>query len=364
VILLNHVNNFFYNKGEKSEEILIEANNSHAIEDHIFYEHIPKHPARDKHRSEIRNPSVDAERIKFSDKIIREDNEAIKNNEDSFQIETKDSHENLDDEIDTNRIYRNKEEFEDFDNLNRDMYNRIPKMDLDEDSEKNYENFINDPDERITSERKYNRVNNVQRNQKIYRRPEGKNNGGGMHGGMPGGMHRGIPGGMHGGMPGGMHGGMPGGIHGGMPGGMHGVHGGMGRGNHGGHHHGMNNHQTISEGDLNNTSKSFGFLGGIFNSAYEILMFVFIGGFIYNCFFGKTHNDKFAQAWYNVNKEYFEKRYETVGYTDMKNPDQEEEIKPSNCNMIKENPYVYKLVCTNYRYIKALFVLLEVIYVK
>lgn len=248
------------------------------------------------------------------------------------------------------------------------MYNRISEMDADEDSPKNFESFINNPDEGITNDREYHNVNNIQRNQKIYRRSQGKYNEGGIPGGMHGGMHRGMQGGMQGGMPGGMHGGMQGGMqggmHGGMPGGMHGgIPGGMhgGRGHYGGHNHrGMNNYQTISEGDTNNTSKSFGFLGGIFNSAYEIMMFVFIGGFIYNCFFGKTHNDKFAQAWYNVNKEYFEKRYETVGYTDMKNPDQEEEIKPSNCNMIKENPYLYKLVCTNYRYIKALFVLLEV----
>ena len=145
-----------------------------------------------------------------------------------------------------------------------------------------------------------------------------------------------------------------------MPGGMP---IGMGRGSYGPKpNHGMNlNNQNPT--DQNNSSFSFGVLSVLFNSAYEILMFLFIGGFIYNCIFGKTQNDQYSQTWYNANKEYLEKRYETVGYKSMvKKEDQDEDqIQPIKFNMIKENPYVFKLVCYKYRYIKALLVILEVI---
>ena len=88
-------------------------------------------------------------------------------------------------------------------------------------------------------------------------------------------------------------------------------------------------------------------------------MFLFIGGFIYNCCFG-TNNDKYSQIWYNANKEYLEKRYETVGYKSMVKNEDEDQIEPTKFNMVKENAYVFKLICYKYRFIKAFLVLLEV----
>lgn len=148
------------------------------------------------------------------------------------------------------------------------------------------------------------------------------------------------------------HGRRPAHGHPGMP-------GGIGNGSFGAkNNYGMNINNQIPT-DQNKSSRSFGILGVIFNSAYEILTFVFIGGIIYNCCFG-INNDKYSQIWYNANKEYLEKRYETVGYKSMVKKDEEDHIEPTKFNMVKENAYIFKLICYNYRYIKALLILLEV----
>jgi hypothetical protein len=185
---------------------------------------------------------------------------------------------------------------------------------------------------------------------------------GGM-GGMPGGMG-GMPGGM-GGMPGGM-GGMPGGM-GGMPGGMGGMPGGMGHGGPrrmGHSHHGGNEgySQNFQNGQQVNNNQNFyspsSWMGSTYGSIYEILMIIFLGGFIFNCLCGKTLNDKYAIAWYNANKQYFEERYEMIGL--KKEEDQLDFKMPDNLPITKENPHVFKFYAANYRYVKWLLAVLEV----
>jgi hypothetical protein len=91
---------------------------------------------------------------------------------------------------------------------------------------------------------------------------------------------------------------------------------------------GRNGHRSNSNNqpqhiNSNNDPKSFmGKFSGIFSSSiYEIMMLIFVGGFIYNCIFGRHINDKFATAWYNANKKYFEDSYTQLAIT----KDKEEE---------------------------------------
>ena len=110
-----------------------------------------------------------------------------------------------------------------------------------------------------------------------------------------------------------------------------------------------------------NNSQSTGYLS-IFNnwftsSLYEILMIVFLLGFVYNCFCGKTVNDKHALAWYNANKQYFEERYSELGI--KKDEESIEEDNSDSLPIIKDSAYLYKFYAAGYRYIKWLLVVLE-----
>lgn len=59
---------------------------------------------------------------------------------------------------------------------------------------------------------------------------------------------------------------------------------------------------------------TYSFFGNTwFSTFYESLMIIFVIGFVFNCVYGKTANDKFALAWYNANKQYFEERYQQIG---------------------------------------------------
>jgi hypothetical protein len=161
--------------------------------------------------------------------------------------------------------------------------------------------------------------------------------------------------------------GMPGGHMGGhIPGHPH-MPGGMGRGGmpgmqgRGGHHNSMqnsfqNNQQTFSNTNVNTPSS---WLGSFYGPIYEGMMFIFLAGLIFNCFCGNTHNDKYAMAWYNANKQYFEERYEVIGLG-AQEEDQLEFKMPDNLPIVKENPYFYKYFAANYRYVKWLMAVLEV----
>jgi hypothetical protein len=146
-----------------------------------------------------------------------------------------------------------------------------------------------------------------------------------------------------------------------MPGGMgrnprrsgHSHHGG----NHGHSQNFQNNQQQINSNNQNFNSPS-SWLGSTYGSIYEVMMIVFLGGFIFNCLCGKTLNDKYAIAWYNANKQYFEERYEMIGL--KKEEDQLDFKMPDNLPITKENPCVFKFYAANYRYVKWLLAILEV----
>jgi hypothetical protein len=158
--------------------------------------------------------------------------------------------------------------------------------------------------------------------------------------------------------------------------GMQGAHGmgGHGMGGHGMGGLGMGGHGM--SGGMNGGRKSFnepsyqnnfnninnGHSSSWFGSLYEMIMLMFLIGFIFNCFFGKNQNDKYAINWYNANKQYFEERYEMIGLGKDENQEEVEYKMPDDCPLIKDNAYVYKFYSANYRYIKWLLVVLEVIY--
>ena len=116
--------------------------------------------------------------------------------------------------------------------------------------------------------------------------------------------------------------------------------------------------QMMSNNNNNNQNHGpFGiFNSWLANSLYEILMMVFLIGFLYNCFCGKNANDKHALAWYNANKQYFEERYSELG---IKNNEEEETQENDSLPIIKDSPYLYKFYAAGYRYIKWLLVVLE-----
>lgn len=124
----------------------------------------------------------------------------------------------------------------------------------------------------------------------------------------------------------------------------------------------QNNHQqqihsSNSNNNINQNSGPFGiFNSSLANSLYEILMMVFLLGFLYNCFCGKNANDKYALAWYNANKQYFEERYAELG---INNSEEGETIETDSLPIIKDSPYLYKFYAAGYRYIKWLLVVLE-----
>ena len=148
---------------------------------------------------------------------------------------------------------------------------------------------------------------------------------------------------------------------------------GMGRGiRHGGGGGGHQNHhggggmrhnsyqnsqpQNIINNNNNNHHGAFGmFNSSIANSAYEFMMIIFLLGFVYNCFCGKNANDKYALAWYNANKQYFEERYSELGIKKDEELDDNSEALP----IIKDSPYIYKFYASGYRFIKWVLVVLE-----
>ncbi len=122
----------------------------------------------------------------------------------------------------------------------------------------------------------------------------------------------------------------------------------------------FNNNNQQQQIISSNNNQSYGPFG-IFNSPwvntlYEILMMFFLLGFIYNCFCGKNANDKYALAWYNANKQYFEERYAELG---IKTGDDEVIVANDSLPIIKDSPYLYKFYAAGYRYIKWLLVVLE-----
>ena len=148
-----------------------------------------------------------------------------------------------------------------------------------------------------------------------------------------------------------MNKGNKGGFQGGMP--------GRQVGNMGSHNTGNNNIKNMQQSYSNNNNSPSAWFGGIYGSIYEILMLIFLFGFIFNCFCGKNLNDKYAMAWYAANKQYFEERYEVIGRNNQES-DQLEFKMPENAPIIKESPYYFKFFCANYRYVKWLIVVLEV----
>jgi len=117
--------------------------------------------------------------------------------------------------------------------------------------------------------------------------------------------------------------------------------------------------QVFSNNKYNNNQSHgpFGIFNSSFaNSIYEIFMMIFLLGFIYNCFCGKNANDKYALAWYNANKQYFEERYSELG---IKNGEDDVITETDSLPIIKDSPYLYKFYAAGYRYIKWLLVVLE-----
>lgn len=135
------------------------------------------------------------------------------------------------------------------------------------------------------------------------------------------------------------------------------------------HNNRMNNFQKNQQQQIysnnnnnNNNNQNHGpfgiFNSSLANSLYEILMMFFLLGFLYNCFCGKKANDKYALAWYNANKQYFEERYAELG---IKNNDDDDDeiVENDSLPIIKDSPYLYKFYAAGYRYIKWLLVVLE-----
>ena len=141
--------------------------------------------------------------------------------------------------------------------------------------------------------------------------------------------------------------------------------GGQGRHNQQGGMGGMNQHfhgnQDNTMGNVNNRSYGpFGiFSNSWMNTLYEIMMMLFFLSFIYNCFCGNNKNDKYALAWYNANKQYFEERYSDIGLKKEEDSNAIQDIAAASLPIIKESQYVYKFYASGYRYVKWLMVVLE-----
>ena len=155
-------------------------------------------------------------------------------------------------------------------------------------------------------------------------------------------------------------------MHNNRGGGNHHHMGGQGRHNQqGGGMGGMNQHfhgnQENTMGNMNNRSYGpFGiFSNSWMNTLYEIMMMLFFLSFIYNCFCGNNKNDKYALAWYNANKQYFEERYSDIGLKKDEDTNGIQDINTSSLPIIKESQYVYKFYASGYRYIKWIMVVLE-----
>jgi hypothetical protein len=138
--------------------------------------------------------------------------------------------------------------------------------------------------------------------------------------------------------------------------GRHNQHGG----GMGGSQHFNGNQDNIITNHNNRSYGPFGiFSNSWMNSLYEIMMMLFFLSFIYNCFCGNNKNDKYALAWYNANKQYFEERYSDIGLKEEKDSDGIQDINTTSLPIIKESQYVYKFYASGYRYIKWIMVVLE-----
>lgn len=188
---------------------------------------------------------------------------------------------------------------------------------------------------------------------------------GGMNGHLGGGAHPGYRNIDHGDMDMNnyrMHQGHRGGMGGGPGGhqrhhmgghGRHNFNGGMNQQFHGSQDNMMGNMNTRSYGPFGIFSNSW------MNTTYEIMMMMFFLSFVYNCFCGNNKNDKYALAWYNANKQYFEERYSDIGLKKDEDVNGIQDINTDSLPIIKENQYVYKFYASGYRYIKWLMVVLE-----
>lgn len=148
---------------------------------------------------------------------------------------------------------------------------------------------------------------------------------------------------------------------GGMPSGS--VHDGMnGRRSHRGGNEYKNNYNTYSTMNNSHSTNPFKFFGPF----YEIIMILFVGGFIFNCFIGKTQNDKYAMSWYSANKQYFQERYTVIGMgkddlDTIPDPElQDLQILQDDLPITKESPFLFKFYAAKYRYVNWLLVILEV----
>jgi hypothetical protein len=137
---------------------------------------------------------------------------------------------------------------------------------------------------------------------------------------------------------------------------------GQGRHNfNGGMNHQFNGMQDNVFGNSNNRSYGpFGiFSNSWMNTLYEIMMMLFFFSFVYNCFCGNNKNDKYALAWYNANKQYFEERYSNIGLKKEEDVNGIQDIDTNSLPIIKDSQYIYKFYASGYRYIKWLMVVLE-----
>lgn len=128
---------------------------------------------------------------------------------------------------------------------------------------------------------------------------------------------------------------------------------------------GMNQHFNVHQdniiGNINNNSYGpFGiFSNSWMNTLYEIMMMLFFFSFVYNCFCGNNKNDKYALAWYNANKQYFEERYANIGLKKEEDANGIQDIETNSLPIIKDSQHIYKFYASGYRYIKWLMVVLE-----
>jgi hypothetical protein len=128
---------------------------------------------------------------------------------------------------------------------------------------------------------------------------------------------------------------------------------------------GINQHFNGMQDNIvgNTNSRSYGpfgiFSNSWMNTLYEMMMMLFFFSFVYNCLCGNNKNDKYALAWYNANKQYFEERYSNIGLKKEEDVNGIQDIETNSLPIIKDSQYIYKFYASGYRYIKWLMVVLE-----
>lgn len=99
----------------------------------------------------------------------------------------------------------------------------------------------------------------------------------------------------------------------------------------------------------NPSSGSSSYLNYSYNEIFVLVVFIWM---VYSCCSGRTFNDKYANSWYNSNKQYFE-RYSKLGIK----PETEEISNTSE--LIKDSYNVYKYYAEEYKSINWILVILE-----